>query len=988
MAARARSVRCVTQRAAVVWAVLLAGCGLSQVGPDLDAWKAAQQQDGGADGGADGSAAGRADGGAPDTAVNDSSGPADAATDVSSTADAGAADGEGAADADAGTPCTSAADCPAAVTPCQAAACQAGWCQVVAQASGACDDGSACTVDDTCKNGQCSGVSRFGSEVWPGLTGPLLALLPQAEVGGVVAVTAAAIGWRKHGMAQPLVWTAPVAHVIDTAVQIGPSTLLVIGRNTALAQGWLAVMAVPDLQPTWLEVTGPLAAGATCSRAVVVDSERVALLCQQGAAKSVHRLRYWSAKAEVLDAAATAGLVPEVMAQVGDATWIGGQAVGKVAAVVRWSGEGGQAAKLVWSGKAADHRVTGLAVGAGPQVLVRVEAGAADGAAAVLVLGATGSELALLDAKPAAAGQLAAMAWAGNHWQVVRAVATGASLARWTPTLVPIDEAPLTPSPSAPVQVWAADGGTFWRGGSSKEGQVWVEYTDPWGQTGCAKVDCAKAGGVCASGPGCGATLCTTQGCQSIGPLCDDGNPCTVGEGCGSGSCGSGNTVSCDDGNPCTLDSCMAASGCVHLAASATAPCDDGDVCTLGDGCKDGACTANAILNCPSDGTCSVGTCVPFVGCKTADAPPGLGCSGSGKCNGKLCLAGQAATFAVGPTHSCYLDFANKLRCWGDNGDHAISAGDTAQFAEPQLVTLDGSVIWVAAGEGFTCVVQGDGKVRCWGRNEHSQCGAPATAQPLLAPHVVALPEKAWMVVAGRRHACAGTDAGVFCWGAGKQGQLGNGMADSAKPLPVKGLGTDVGWPAAGGDNTCCPSSDLKVRCWGASVQGWVGAAAPTDGAVVMPLGGEVVQVAVGNQHACAWYPSGGAWCWGDNSLQGWGQAPAAGQIGTRLLWQAKIDAVSVGAQQTCVVIHDGIAAWPKGSLACWQDPLLTGPAATAPWLQQPGPGKAIEYVASAGLRTCAKAYGGALTCWQGAAAPGGAKQPAVVSGTAPQQLP
>jgi len=93
------------------------------------------------------SAADAGDGGVPDAGPGDL-GPVDAAP-----ADAGKPDGADAVDPIVGKPCKGSGDCGPAKGPCLAWQCTGGCYPLYVK--GACDDGSACTVGDTCLGGAC-----------------------------------------------------------------------------------------------------------------------------------------------------------------------------------------------------------------------------------------------------------------------------------------------------------------------------------------------------------------------------------------------------------------------------------------------------------------------------------------------------------------------------------------------------------------------------------------------------------------------------------------------------------------------------------------------------------------------------------------------------------------------------------------------------------------------------------------------------------------
>jgi hypothetical protein len=85
---------------------------------------------------------------------------------------------------------------------------------------------------------------------------------------------------------------------------------------------------------------------------------------------------------------------------------------------------------------------------------------------------------------------------------------------------------------------------------------------------------------------------------------CDDQNPCTSDDRCGSGTCHG--TAFCDDANACTDDSCDPTT----LACSNTNnanPCSDGNSCTTGDVCGNGSCQSGPPATVPT--TCGLGAC-------------------------------------------------------------------------------------------------------------------------------------------------------------------------------------------------------------------------------------------------------------------------------------------------------------------------------------------------------------------------------------------
>jgi len=105
---------------------------------------------------------------------------------------------------------------------------------------------------------------------------------------------------------------------------------------------------------------------------------------------------------------------------------------------------------------------------------------------------------------------------------------------------------------------------------------------------------------------------------------CDaDASVCTVGDTCAAGVCAPGPLDGCDDQNPCTDDGCDPKQGCQHK--SNTASCSDGNACTVGDHCDSGSCVVST-LACNDGYACTSDGCDPTSGCTyTPVADPGCG---------------------------------------------------------------------------------------------------------------------------------------------------------------------------------------------------------------------------------------------------------------------------------------------------------------------------------------------------------------------------
>jgi alpha-tubulin suppressor-like RCC1 family protein len=132
------------------------------------------------------------------------------------------------------------------------------------------------------------------------------------------------------------------------------------------------------------------------------------------------------------------------------------------------------------------------------------------------------------------------------------------------------------------------------------------------------------------------------------------------------------------------------------------------------------------------------------------------------------------AVFESGAAHTCAIS-AGALKCWGSNTYGRLGDGGIANQSAPVDVSgFAGSPQAVSAGGEHSCALNDAGGVQCWGRNARGQLGdGGVTSQPTPV-QVNGLSSGAAGVDAGYRHTCALTSAGgVKCWGDNAYGQLG-----------------------------------------------------------------------------------------------------------------------------------------------------------------------------------------------------------------------
>ncbi len=189
------------------------------------------------------------------------------------------------------------------------------------------------------------------------------------------------------------------------------------------------------------------------------------------------------------------------------------------------------------------------------------------------------------------------------------------------------------------------------------DGQTCSAPTPCEGAGTCAAGKCASgAKKDCSDGNPCTADHCDPQsfgGCYWLPEVgsCEDGDLCSGQDFCDNGKCRPGTLVGpatdCNDGNLCTDDTCVGASGCVHVANAMA--CDDGNVCTIFEQCTSGVCQGGALATCEDGNSCTLDVCAPTTGACSWFPKPGT-CDDANPCTvGEQCIG----AFCVGTVVSC-----------------------------------------------------------------------------------------------------------------------------------------------------------------------------------------------------------------------------------------------------------------------------------------------------------------------------------------------
>ena len=177
-----------------------------------------------------------------------------------------------------------------------------------------------------------------------------------------------------------------------------------------------------------------------------------------------------------------------------------------------------------------------------------------------------------------------------------------------------------------------------------------------------------------------------------------------------------------------------------------------------------------------------------------------------------------------GDKHACAIG-SGFLKCWGNGGDGALGTGANSTQKNPaDVVGLTTTVNEVSAGGHHTCVIDSAQRVQCWGKNDRSQLGIGTTVDSN-APAAPAIAAGADQIEAGDEHNCARSGDKLECWGSNEFGQIGdpafNINANVGVPAVPFELDAGVHDVSAGDNHTCVIVDDADaglvraVKCWG-----------------------------------------------------------------------------------------------------------------------------------------------------------------------------
>ena len=333
-----------------------------------------------------------------------------------------------------------------------------------------------------------------------------------------------------------------------------------------------------------------------------------------------------------------------------------------------------------------------------------------------------------------------------------------------------------------------------------------------------------------------------------------------------------------------------------------------------------------------------------------------------------LGLAPGLSAIAASGVHTCAIDGAGGLKCWGNNSHGQLGTGNATDSSSPvQVSGLTSGVLAVSLSPYYSCAVLNSGGVSCWGGG--GLPGGPVDFTNVPRP-VAGLPADIKSIATGIEHACALSAQGaVWCWGSNYIGQLGNASTVSTRtPVPVSGLSSGVVSISATRDHTCAVRSTGGVACWGRNSFGNLGNGTTDTSLVPVPVTGlssGIASVAAGYDHTCAVTLGGALRCWGSNQFAQFGNNSADSS-----LTPIAVATLSSGVVSYATAGYTGCVLVTDGGLLCW-GVNSTGQVGngTADIFIVPLPTRvaglpAVRAVAAGDNHTCALTVAREMLCW------------------------
>ena len=337
----------------------------------------------------------------------------------------------------------------------------------------------------------------------------------------------------------------------------------------------------------------------------------------------------------------------------------------------------------------------------------------------------------------------------------------------------------------------------------------------------------------------------------------------------------------------------------------------------------------------------------------------------------------DATQITAGDDHTCALQQAGTIKCWGDNSSGELGNGtETTSSVPVEVLGINDATQITTSGE-HTCALLQTGTIKCWGSNEYGQLGSGQTSSSYEVPVEVLGITDATQITTSGEHACALLQTGnIKCWGSNFYGQLGNGQSrrDADSSVPVEVLGVNDATQITTSDyHACALLQTGNIKCWGNNSSGQLGNGQSGDEAhspvPVEVLGvNDATQITTGWEHSCALLQTGNIKCWGDNSSGQLGNGQSGDEahspVPVEVLGVNDATQITTGWEHSCALLQ-------TGNIKCWGDNSSgqlgngqSGDEAHSPVpVEVLGVNDATQITTGSG-HTCALRQTGTIKCW------------------------
>ncbi|MCA8837953.1 MAG: hypothetical protein K8963_08910, partial [Proteobacteria bacterium] len=235
-------------------------------------------------------------------------------------------------------------------------------------------------------------------------------------------------------------------------------------------------------------------------------------------------------------------------------------------------------------------------------------------------------------------------------------------------------------------------------------------------------------------------------------------------------------------------------------------------------------------------------------------------------------MATNWSQVSAGAVHTCAINSVGHLLCWGESDNGRLGTGDDAMDSlTPARVGDATNWSQVSAGATHTCAINSAGQLYCWGEGDTGRLGLGTSTNDRNAPIRVGAPT-IWMQVSVgpdsfAAHTCAINSAGqLYCWGSNILSKLGLGDSND-RDTPTQ-VGEASNWAQIGRGffNNCATRSDGQLYCWGSGgSNGRLGLGELNIVNAPSRVGDATnwSQISTGENHTCAINSDNRLYCWG-----------------------------------------------------------------------------------------------------------------------------